>query len=159
MEYDFGPFRIRTNFDIIDPHTHEFDHLMVTRVGWWFVRAITSDGKEKFYMTAAPQYDQVREMMIKYEPENVLRPVRFPDIDNGGKPMFNISFIKQGEEIPKGAHELLYNPTTSEILVMADALHEAFPLTAIAHEDCFFTHRNADGTVSQKRTGMEKAYY
>jgi hypothetical protein len=164
MEWTSGNIFIRPNNMTtagmqIDRHTHGFDHTTFVRLGWLLVRGRLPNGADVVEQFASPEYAQIRELQMKYEPHNVLRPVRCPDlVDAAGWRRFVVSFIGQGDSVPSGAVEIDFNPVAYHALIRADVEHELMAL-APSIFDCTYSHRTPQGDVVQINNGWTNAAY
>lgn len=167
MEYISGNIFIRPNVlgigGRVDGHVHNFDHTTFALKGWFMIRGISPTGTMIINQFASSEYSEVRRLQLKYEPERVMRPVRFDDIkqDIGGgkfKISFHVGFIKQGEEVPDGAEEIEFSPIMSHRLVLANVEHEIISLTESSEFHCVYSHRTHQGEISQTVTGWYGAY-
>jgi hypothetical protein len=163
MEWESGNIYIRANaFDQagmqIDRDLHTFDHTTFIRRGWLLARAKLPNGTEIVEQFASPEYAEVRRLQLKYEPNKVLRPIRFADTTNEfGHPQFNVRFIEQGEPVPEGGNEIEFDPAAWHALIRKDVTH-SFLMLAPTIFDCTYAHRDPQGNVVQKNIGWRAAY-
>lgn len=143
-------------------HSHNFGHTTFAMRGWWLVRGVTPDGRELINQFCAEEYRTVRALQLKYEPENVLRPVRFPDlqveVDGKTYNQFVIQMIGQGDAVPDGAVEIPFAPIYAHRLIEAEVEHEFVALSTDGRFDCIYSHREPQGDISQVETGWYGAY-
>lgn len=163
MEWNSGNIRIRPNaFEQagmqIDRDLHNFDHTTFIRKGWLLARAKLPNGTEIVEQFASPEFAEIRRLQLKYEPNKVLRPVRFADTTNdAGHLQFNVRFIAQGEPIPEGGEEIEFEPAAWHALIRADVTH-SFLMLAPTVFDCTYSHRDPQGNVVQDHNGWGAAY-
>ena len=144
-------------------HKHNFDHTTFATQGWWLVRAIGPEGQEVIEHFCSQEYTLLRAMQIKYEPQNVLRPIRFADnketVDGLIRNEFNLKFIGLGVDVPEGGKEIEFIPSVAHRLIQADWLHEFALLSEGDGEfSCVYSHRTSQGEISQTSTGWNKPY-
>lgn len=184
MEKQSGNIFIRPNImrsagERVDRHTHNFDHTTFTRIGWLLIRGRLPSshpdhaklGGEIVRQFASPDFAYIRELLLKYEPEKVLRPVRFPDLwtkpepeheeyaINGRMPIFDVRFIRQGEDVPEGGEEIIFKPVGYHALIKADVCHEIMSLASETIFDCTYSHRDPQGKVVQINNGWGSSAY
>jgi len=133
-------------------HEHNFDHATFVRVGWILGRAEDSDGTERIFQIASPEFSWLRSLLLQHEPHKVPRPIRFPDtLDENGRKKFDIRFIRQGEDVPEGGEELVFSENLRWFEnIKADSQHEFVCLSHRAVFDCTYSHRNPQGEVVQE---------
>lgn len=163
MEWTSGNIQIRPNaFDQtgmqIDRDLHNFDHTTFIRRGWLLARAKLPNGTEIVDQFASPEFAEIRRLQLKYEPHNVLRPVRFADTyTEDGHPQFNVRFIAQGEPVPDGGQEIDFDPAAWHALIRADVTH-SFLMLAPTIFDCTYSHRDPQGNIVQTNVGWRASY-
>jgi hypothetical protein len=153
-------------------HKHNFSHVSVLKKGWFLIRA-RYDGKEVIRQFATPEYVEVRRLLQKYEPNKVMRPIRFADtihaltdeehndlhIEEPTQPRFNITFISKRAPVPEGGEVIHFRPfVISDPLIKAGVEHEIIALSDDAEFVCVYSHRTPQGEVSEFPTGWEPAY-
>lgn len=143
--------------DTIPGHKHNFDHTHITQAGWILVRGWVN-GQEILVQKCSEEYRRLRALLLKYEPETVLRPIRFPDQQTPNGTLFDVRFIKSGEPVPDGGTEIKFQPSGYHVLIHAGTLHDMVALDD-GHGDCCYSHREPQGTVSVTRTGWDEAYF
>lgn len=137
-------------------HSHNFDHTHITQAGWILVRGWVA-GREVVVQKCSEEYRRLRALLLKYEPESVLRPIRFPDRQTPQGALFDVQFIPQGEPVPDGGTEIDFNPSGYHVLIHAGVLHDMVALDD-GHGDCCYSHREPQGTISLTRTGWDEGY-
>jgi hypothetical protein len=138
--------------ELVAGHKHNFDHTHFVVSGWFLVRGWVN-GIEVVHQKASIEYGRLRQMRLRYEPDAVLRPVRFADTELG----FNVAFIKPGEPVPEGGTEIIYAPTGYHCLIYANTLHDMVSLDE-GHGVCVYSHREPQGDIALTRTGWDEAY-
>lgn len=139
-------------------HTHKHDHATFIFKDWWLVRAADTSGAEFVAQFCSPEYEDLRAMYAKYEPERLHRPVRFPDIEAAGMPQFVVQFIGPGDAVPAGAVEIVFEPIGHALLVTADAPHELLCLGDAGYAGCIYAHHTPQGEIVQQFTGWPESY-
>jgi hypothetical protein len=167
MEWVCGDIFVRPN-DIAEPgvgvvgHTHNFPHATFARKGWILLRVIAPDtGLEYIEQFCSPEYLHVRSLLEKYEPQTILRPIRFDDLvdPETGRKTFAVKFIKAGEDVPEGGTEIFFAPKGWHRLIKAEYLHELVALSPYSMFDCVYAHRDPNtGTVVLEQNGYYGAY-
>lgn len=162
-EWVSGNIFIRPNVlekagDRVEGHTHNFDHTTFIRRGWVLIRGRLPNGGEVVQQFASPDFEAARELLLKYAPDEVLRPVRFADAVVDGRPQFNVQFISATEPVPEGAQEIEFAPAAWHALIKANVEHEILALAPTVF-DCTYSHRTPQGDVVQDWNGWENSAY
>lgn len=171
MEWSVGNLFIRPNVfwergGHVLGHTHNFHHTTFIRKGWALIRQRPLDGRERVEQFVSPEYIRMRKLLLQFAPGQVLRPVRFddtvapdPNDPTRMRPAFNIQFIEQGAEVPRGAVEIVLDESAPyHAGIPAECEHEIFGLSDEFSFDCTYAHREPQGDVVQEFNGWRTAY-
>jgi hypothetical protein len=161
-ERALGNLYLRSNIHAmgghVPPHTHNFPHATFIFKDWWLVRGADHNGNPFVAQFCSPEFDELRAMYAKYEPEKLTRPVRFADVIVNGMPQFVVKFIGAYDAVPDGAEEIVFDPIGYAVLITAEAQHELLCLGNSGNAGCVYAHRTPQGDIVQEFTGWENAY-
>jgi len=143
---------------ILTGHHHNFGHTTFFQAGWHLARRRFLDGTETITQHCSLEYRTTRALLERYDPQSIKRPVRGPDRIEEGRPRFDLRFIAQDEAVPDGFEEIIFDPLGYHVFAEALVEHEFAALSDNAELNCVYSHRTAQGEVTQEYTGFEAAY-
>jgi hypothetical protein len=159
-EYNFGNLFIRPNelAKYVLGHKHNFDHGTFAKAGWILVQMLDDDFNIiKQTQIISKEYKRTHDLISKYEPNTIKLPYHVPSI-NPLSPWGSVVLLGKDDFITDLATPIPHRPKGDRVLIGAGVMHAIWALSEGAAWDCIYSHRDAQGNITQKNTGWEEAY-